>query len=849
MCFDAYALDIPISSDGKDSVNGGFITKLLMRLLSKCVDESDRDIRDAIARCLGEIGAIDTNRLGKEITASQFHTENDSDDWRLNQPPWKSNVTRYQLRLVTRHLVSGLKSAATIIDQHKLSFGIQELLKQIDASYNLGMPGGGASSSSEDKPEQKQREMSSWLKEKLDEADVRCIVEPFWTSIYQQQDLSAEKQPPYFVKSNSYFRWLSSFCRFLVTRSHANERSLWSKFFYACRSAIRSQGELKNDIEYPLVMCPPYPYFCRFFSYLAAGISVAEFILPVIVLDTVCFGEKEDLDVIVSEFLEVLSFDIENLPALMQPREREKAVNAVFTLLDVLRHWAEREMEQLQISPKSKAKRRSRNSRNSDQTLDIWPVEESISKINQFLKRIPSSICAVAASSVGMNARALRFLEIESRSKCGLHTANMETKQGLGYLKFQYLDGIDLDLTHDLLGKLNDFDTMVIISQKGQRYQSSLTRRLAQDASERELCGDIEGACQAYEQLLDTRLNKEEVVDNTRLMAQQGLLRCQLKLGRLDSVVNQAYGMTSNSNRAEETVISNMFIPFAAEAAWRLGNWSVLDEVSHANLTENVHDVNGHHQLCLSRVMDSLHSRCPSKFNSSLLDARESAMTALSSAARDSYSQSYPYLMQLHALRDIERVSSDFFDGSSNKNREVLSDEWSHRLNLSSPDSTGSNVILNTRLALCRMADEPIAEGLLWLDIGKQARKGGLYSIAEQSLTHADVAFSSSVATSDIARESIGKVKLQFAKLKYATGESTTALNLIEDCIPSSILYLKDKELQSLGSHPEQSVDNIGRLLLQATEWMVSGGLKSGSEIRSRYQTVLKLVPQWERGM
>ena len=595
-------------------------------------------------------------------------------------------------------------------------------------------------------------------------------------------------------------------------------------------------------------MYPPYsyPYFCRVLSHSAAGIGVAEFILPVIVLDAICFGEKDDLDVIVSELLEVLSFDIEN--PLMQPREREKAVNAVFTLFDVLRHWAEQEMEQLQISPKGKSKRRSRSSRNSDHTLDVWPIEESISKINQFLKRIPASNCAVAASCVGMNSRALRFLEIESRSKCALRIANnMNTKQG--YLTSQHLDGIDLDLMHDLLGKLNDFDTMVIISQKGQRHQSSLTRRLAQDASERELCGDIESACQAYEQLLDTRLNKEEVADNTRLMAQQGLLRCQLKLGRLDSVINQAYGMTSNSNRAEEMLISNAFIPSAAEAAWRLGNWSVLDEVSHANLSENVHDVNGNHQLCLSRVMDSLHSRCPSKFSSSVQGARESAMTSLSSAARDSYSQSYPHLMQLHALRDVERVSRDFFDGLSNENREVLSDEWSIRLNLSSPDYTGSNVIVNTRLALCRMADEPIAEGLLWLDIGKKARKGGLYSIAEQSLTHADVAFSSSLTTSDIARESIGKVKMQFAKLKYATGESTTALNLIEDCIPSSILHLEDKELQSLVSHPEQSVDNLGRLLLQATEWMVSGGLKSGSEIRRRYQTVLKLVPQWERGV
>ena len=43
--------------DDEAGIHGGFITKLILRLLSRCVDETDRDIRDAIACCLGEIGA------------------------------------------------------------------------------------------------------------------------------------------------------------------------------------------------------------------------------------------------------------------------------------------------------------------------------------------------------------------------------------------------------------------------------------------------------------------------------------------------------------------------------------------------------------------------------------------------------------------------------------------------------------------------------------------------------------------------------------------------------------------------------------------------------------------------
>ena len=116
-------------SDDDAVANGGFITKLMIRLLSRCVDESNSGIRDAIASCLGEIGAIDPNRLdGKAINSTQFVTSSagsdDSSEWRLRNPPWQTQITEYQLRVLTRQLVSGLKLGAQI-DQHKISFSIQ----------------------------------------------------------------------------------------------------------------------------------------------------------------------------------------------------------------------------------------------------------------------------------------------------------------------------------------------------------------------------------------------------------------------------------------------------------------------------------------------------------------------------------------------------------------------------------------------------------------------------------------------------------------------------------------------------------------------------------------------------
>ena len=90
----------------------------------------------------------------------------------------------------------------------------------------------------------------------------------------------------------------------------ANECPLsrWKGFFFACRTAVRTQ----------------------------AGLKVAEFILPLLVLDRICFATPKDEEVIRREFLKVLSFG-STPTASMEKTEREKAVNAVFNVVDTLR--------------------------------------------------------------------------------------------------------------------------------------------------------------------------------------------------------------------------------------------------------------------------------------------------------------------------------------------------------------------------------------------------------------------------------------------------------------------------------------------------------------------------------
>ena len=109
-------------------------------------------------------------------------------------------------------------------------------------------------------------------------------------------------------------------------------RSRWHELFHACRTAVRTH----------------------------AGLNVAEFILPILILDRLCFGNDMDEEIIRREIIDVLNFQ-SSTEVLMHHTERQKAVNVVFTVIDTLRNWAEGETERRHRSSRSNSKSASRN--------------------------------------------------------------------------------------------------------------------------------------------------------------------------------------------------------------------------------------------------------------------------------------------------------------------------------------------------------------------------------------------------------------------------------------------------------------------------------------------------------
>ena len=403
----------------------------------------------------------------------------------------------------------------------------------------------------------------------------------------------------------------------------------------------------------------------------------------------------------------------------------------------------------------------------------------------------------------------------------------------------------------------------------------------------KEAKGEWSGALYDYERALE--LNEATKI---RPKLEEGSLRCLLELGQLESVLHQVNGIVHGQQHGEETfendsvrmasMNDSQATPFAVEAAWRLGRWStltkMLNDIDSQDMNRRGVDSDGLYRVSLGNAMQGLYERSKPKVISSIRNARHVLMSDLANVASESYSRSYPYLVRLHCLREIENACEvmcceEGMNGSPRIGELASSrglDGWDWNGRLAVIANAGSSEIIDVRLALSRLAGDVEVEGSLYLMVGKKARKNGLVNIAANFLSQAEACCSrqrsgmneTSAATSHVD-DLLSSIRLQSAKLKHQSGESTAALRILGLENVSGMLQNDDKTLQSLALSYERNaitdhaindrdqaadINRFSRRLLQSTRWIVEGGIKGGSEVIERFRIVQKLSPHWEKG-
>lgn len=174
-----------------EAMNGS-VTTMVDSLLHRSFTEVDPETRLLIACCWGEMGAIDVHRLGEMSLSGSLLAEQAADDgrsWRLSQAPWQSRPIRYELTLVTNHLVVALKAAPTSLDQHKIAFAIQQILVLLDESVKMSSRSDGDTgfvNINSAMVKSSRTQMSDWLREKLSKAGVLETIEPYWSSNFTE---------------------------------------------------------------------------------------------------------------------------------------------------------------------------------------------------------------------------------------------------------------------------------------------------------------------------------------------------------------------------------------------------------------------------------------------------------------------------------------------------------------------------------------------------------------------------------------------------------------------------------------------------------------------------------------
>ena len=632
--------------------------------------------------------------------------------------------------------------------------------------------------------------------------------------------------------------------------------SRWKDFFFACRIAVRTRTCLET----------------------------AEFILPLLVLDRICFGSVEEFESICQEFLQILDIDSES--ARMDSSERQKAVGEFFSMIDTLEYWAEIEAEQRYRSKKSPNLQRSTsgNAKNSsriknDNSLSNWPSDDTITQIEELISRIPLVDQARAATKVGMNAKGLRLLELVARKNIvnDFFESSSEDKAdeiSISGNIFQQslLKNANIDLMKIVLSNLNDCETLNVLGETS--YLVNPLLQVTDSIQWKEASGDYEGALRDYDRAIQARTIDHPFAESG---IEKGALGCLLKLGRFQSVLSRTVTEDKHIDKTSTRA-------FAVEAATHLGHWDRLSELVTENERKKMNfGPDDTYRQATGKAIVCLRDQRWEAVGESLRTARNAVMDSLSSVARESYSRSYTDIAKLQCIRELEDAAALFCtrdDGDMHSLSEIAESTlqkgwaWQGRLGLTTPRAASS--IMNTRVAISRLDNDSVMESSLLLDIGKQAFNNGMRTVAENFYSQAEAALSSIPVCRNDRNQKLDSllddVRFQYANLKKESGENLIALKIIgQEMVQEALIemtrnnedvdflkkiavkYEQARVERTLGKmvstgNDRRLIDRFANRLLRLTQWTVEAGMQSGNEIMERFQTVIKLSPEWEKG-
>ena len=787
------------------------ISKLLQTLLRLCCTESKDGLKLLCAECLGAIGAIDPSRMPLDVFYNSSHYSDKRSSGELS-------MKQLACTLIENQLANGLRAAPENTDS--IAFAIQELLRFIAEHHG------------DKNSKERQHLMPDWMQRRFDQKEVLDILEPYWSTSYTvakaggsssetvKDDPGSLSTVSFYDASSSYEGWLVTWCKYLIKLSSYPER----RVFQACRTALSS--------------CP----------------TIARFLLPYLIQNVLRSGKSSQYDQINGEVLavlrdhdyigtagshnEVLSLSLEND---MHSKEGEftsssrhhQCAQAIFSTLDELTEWSCRKPSK------------------TDTGVEVYDQEKE--NLKEFLQGIPKRILAEAAFSIRAYARSLQYFETYLRQQ-GASPVPLYGKMRQKDLEEQntyilQISSSDASFLQKVYSCTDEPDGLIGLAthrrlreaRRSTANNHGVSLNLLDRITDYENLAQWDQALLCYEQVLqdtkacqtrptmisqqhenaDTNCDEAEFKSQNHLHA--GSIRCMIMLGRLEGALQNIDGILSRCPKALPTLY-----PFAVECAWRLSRWDFLDTLitDHSNMCQEDPVVR------LGNVLLSFHRGDEGALQKSVQVARSTVMGPLAAASVESYQRTYPLLQRLHMLHEVEQGFLAF--KAVRKNEGDPSDlwerqsKWAGRFDFLAPSVKFREPVLALRRVMLQELGQSSRVAQNWLLCAKMARNSGHWQTAASAVMHARVLRAPTAIIED-------------AKILHAQGNIHGAVELLEP-IPIDVCHI------STGTQKSPESELKAKTLLLTTNWIQESHQKQGDQVIKRYNAVVRLRSDWEKG-
>lgn len=612
-------------------------------------DEQEQ-IRDACFESLGMLGAVDPDRLKLEST-SRVVVIDDFEN--------KDDVIDFALHLIKDVLIGAFRATNDTKHQAALAYALQELLKFCGFTPAL-LPN---STQYRQVPLKTRHRFASLTPDMLD------TIAPLLSSKYSvQHGDSSKRERPFYKHTSSFREWIQVWTNDLILNSQGTDAHI---IFDVFRSAIRDHD-----------------------------LSIANHILPHLILNILILGEDEQLLGIYEEFKVILSDQIDP-KTTFSPDRRMKSAQTVFGLLDHISAWLNRRMQALRKAKNDANKGQARRRAGGDERVVV--------RANELSKGISQELMAQAALQCRAYARSLLNFEQRIRS---LRDEGAKDQD----LQAHY------EAMHTIYANLDEPDGMEGISTK------VISPSLEHQIREHESTGRWTAAQSCWEVRLQQRPDSSDL--------HTGLLRCLRSLGHYDTMRTHIRGVLSVHPDWDE-----LLAPFYVEGSCILSDWAEVGKV----LARGTGDQSPEHAT--ARVMLAMHHNDQATFAQAMRDARRLLGKPIVAAGKDSYVTVYDSVAQLHMLHELSIIhdacGSTTADGGATVSRtrlsqSRLSETLAARLNATLPSFRTREPLLSLRRSAFSAHGQFRAEtGQSWIASSKIARRAGhtqtAYSAALQA--------------------------------------------------------------------------------------------------------------------